>query len=274
MKIAIIGYGFVGKAVSYGFSDTRLKQTLIDPILGLSLADVNIHTHGCIFVCLPTPMGDDGSIDSSILDSVLNEVLNIRGYKGLVIIKSTVTPDIIRKYENYKVVYNPEFLTEKKAEEQFVNPDFHVFGGRKAYTNFVEQLYKKYSLCAPCPVFHTSLSEASIIKYAVNSYLAVKVTFFNQLYDLCEKENDASFNTIVNAVITDPRIGSSHTRVPGFDRKRGFGGSCFPKDTSAISNYTDTLSLVEAVIKINNTYREGYDLDDREKEQSIRFSSK
>ena len=271
MKIAIIGYGFVGKAVSYGFSDTRIEQTLIDPNLGVELSDVNIHTHAYVFICLPTPMGASGFIDATILDSVLHELFNIQKYKGIVIVKSTVTPDIISKYYGESLVYNPEFLTEKKAEEQFVNPDMHVFGGETKYTERVEKLYKKYSLCAPCPVFHVTLEEASFIKYTINSYLSVKVTFFNQIYDMLEFEPEASYNTVVNAVLADPRVGSSHTRVPGFDGKRGFGGSCFPKDTAAISNYSDRLSLLSKAIDINNTYRQKYELDDREKQQRIFF---
>lgn len=269
MRIGIIGHGFVGKAVEYGFSHPKVKLSIIDPKYNTSIN--NLGSCDVVFVCVPTPMGDDGKINASILESVMSSLHN--GYLfPLVVIKSTITPDIVARYQRHGVVYNPEFLREKAAADDFVNPTMHVFGGYDEDVDLLERIYKEYSLCKPCPVFKMTAKEASFVKYSINCFLSVKVTFFNQLYDAALKD-DANFTSIINAVGTDPRIGYSHTRVPGFDGKKGFGGSCFPKDTSAFVNYATDMSLLEKAIDINNTYRSEYELDEREKEQNISYKT-
>jgi nucleotide sugar dehydrogenase len=271
MKLLIVGHGFVGKAVDYGFTHPKVEKTIIDPKYGNNLSAITINDYDAIFVCVPTPMSSDGSINATILDSVLNTVnSSYRDRHKPVIIKSTITPDVVSKYNAPGIVYNPEFLREKTALEDFVNPEFHIFGGYPYDTQLVEQLYTSYSLCNRCPAYHMGVKEASLVKYAINSFLATKVTFFNQLYDVAA-DNDINFNQVISAVSADSRVGSSHMRVPGFDNKRGFGGSCFPKDTAALAAFTDKMTLLKEVININNTYRSAYALDDREKEQNIFF---
>lgn len=272
MKLLIIGHGFVGKAVDYGFTHPMVDKTIIDPKYGTTIDTLDINDFDATFVCVPTPMNPDGSIDSSILNNVMTVLgSSFRDRHKPIIIKSTATPDILAKYEGIGIVYNPEFLREKTALEDFINPEFHIFGGFPYDTALVEQLYQKYSLCSRCTSYHMSFAEASLVKYAINSFLAVKVTFFNQLYDTAIS-NNINFNKVINAVGADSRIGDSHMRVPGFDGKRGFGGACFPKDTAALVAFTDKMSLVTKSIEINNTYRSSYALDDREKEQNIFFN--
>ena len=134
----------------------------------------------------------------------------------------------------------------------------HVFGGLFENTKKLEMLYREYSDCRECPVYHMTAKEASFVKYIMNSFLATKVLFFNQLHDIIEK-NDANYETIIEAVGTDPRIGSSHTKVPGHDGRKGFGGSCFVKDTAAFVNFTKTtnqrFTVLEEVIRRNQEYR-------------------
>tara|TARA_R110000796_G_scaffold22986_3_gene66133 strand:+ start:2135 stop:2965 length:831 start_codon:yes stop_codon:yes gene_type:complete len=267
MKILIVGHGFVGKAVDYGFSHPLVEKTIVDPKYGLFISDINIALFDIAFVCVPTPMGDDGTVDSSILDVILGDLVD---HNITIIVKSTVTPDIVKQWPN-NIVYNPEFLTEKSASEQFVNPPFHVLGGEEHAVSKVVSLYEKYSLCSPCPILKMTAEEASFVKYTINSFLATKVTFFNQLYDAVSS-TDANFSTIIKAVGMDSRIGSSHTKVPGFDGKQGYGGACFPKDTLAITKYTNKLTLLEKAIIINNDYRLQYELDDREKEQNVKYN--
>lgn len=264
-KLLIVGHGFVGKAVDYGFSHPKVEKTIVDPKYGRNLSDIDVLDYDCIFICVPTPMGDCGNIDTSIIDSVTEQVKHAR----MVVIKSTVTPDIVKDWPD-NFIYNPEFLTEKSANEQFVNPPFHIMGGK--YTYDLEEIYDKFSLCNPCPVLHMSLEEASFVKYTINSFLALKVTFFNQLYDAVNK-TDCNFATIIKAVGMDERIGSSHSKVPGFDGKQGYGGACFPKDTSAFVNYANCLTLLEKAITINNDYRSQYELDEREREQHVHYGS-
>ena len=233
----------------------------------MDISDIDVGLFDIAFVCVPTPMGDDGTVDSSILDVILGDLVD---HNITIIVKSTVTPDIVKQWPN-NIVYNPEFLTEKSASEQFVNPPFHVLGGEEHAVSKVVSLYEKYSLCSPCPILKMTAEEASFVKYTINSFLATKVTFFNQLYDAVSS-TDANFSTIIKAVGMDSRIGSSHTKVPGFDGKQGYGGACFPKDTLAITKYTNKLTLLEKAIIINNDYRLQYELDDREKEQNVKYN--
>ena len=268
VKIAIIGLGFVGKAVSYGFTHPIVKQQHIDPKLGTEIIDID-HDTDYIFVCVPTPMDD-----FSIVREVVEELLS-NSFPSTIIIKSTVPPNIMEEFNHPAVVYNPEFLTEKSAQEQFINPAFHIFGGDFEAVDDACYAYSEFSLCNPAPVYKLTLEEASIVKYTINAFLATKVTFFNQIYDLC-LQYGANFNKIVNAVGADVRIGTSHTKVPGFDGKRGFGGACFPKDCKAITDVAGKgiLSIIEATIQANNKLRSQYERDNREKEQKIVYIKK
>lgn len=272
MKMAIIGHGFVGKAVDYGFSNPLVEKTIIDPKYGSQRKDVRaLTTRGVdlVFVCVPTPMGDDGNIDTSALDQVMND---LKYFRKTIAVKSTIIPSEISKYKMPNMVYNPEFLTEKSACAEFVDPPFHVFGGTDKACDQLKLLYSEYSLCNPCPTFYMSKKEASFVKYTINSFLATKITFFNQLYDTC-KNHDVNYNKIIKAVGADKRVGSSHTKVPGFDGKQGYGGACFPKDTMAFWKFSEEhMSLLGTAIAINNMYRSQYERDDREKEQNIQFN--
>lgn len=263
MKMLIVGHGFVGQAVDYGFTHPEVEKTIVDPKYGTSLDGVDVFNYDVVFVCVPTPMGPSGHVDTSIVDQVIKQL----GGGSLIVVKSTVTPDVVKDWPQ-NVIYNPEFLTERSAKADFINPQFHIIGGK--YTRDLEEYYHKYSLCAPCPVYHMSALEASYAKYAINTFLAMKVTFFNQLYDSVTKSG-GNYNTVANVVGADSRIGMSHTRVPGFDGKQGFGGACFPKDVAAFVNYDKMLTLLDKVITINNDYRSQYTLDERERAQNVNY---
>ena len=268
INIAIVGHGYVGKAVSHGFNSYKVSVNLIDPIYNTNVKLLDGLELDAAFVCVPTPFGKDGKIDSSIVEEVVKE-LAPRGCP--IIIKSTVTPDVLEKLwrKNKMIVYNPEFLTEKNALNDFVNPPMHVFGGSPEITKQVEKIYEKFSRCKPCPVFHMSIKEASFVKYGINSFLATKVLWFNQFKDLID-QNKSDYDNIIKAIGTDNRIGFSHTQVPGPDNKIGFGGACFPKDTQAFSSFAkNNFTILDKVIEENNKYRSQYELDDREKEQKV-----
>lgn len=276
MKIAIIGHGFVGKAVDYGFPDNICQKIIVDPKYGNTVDDILKTDFQYAFVCVPTPMGPDGKIDASIITDVV-EKLKKHPY-AITVIKSTVTPDIIQNlfHGSTRMIYNPEFLTEKSANEDFVNPFMHVFGGHPDMTARLEDLYKFYSLCKPCPTYHMSAVDASFVKYGINSFLASKVLWFNQFYDVVNRYG-SNFGKVVGAITADNRIGRSHTTVPGFDGKRGYGGACFPKDTSALAHFANgigiDMSVLKEVISSNNEYRKDYEKDARELEQRVTFSN-
>jgi len=274
LKLGIIGYGFVGKAVDYGFETERVEKFYVDPKLGTNIDDLVEFNPNITFVCLPTPMNIDMT---HINDSILK---CIRLTRGAVVLKSTVSPENIENlcvtlastgaYKRF--VYSPEFLTEANSIEQFVYPTFQIYGGDEEACRALAEIYDNYSNVTPSPIYMTTPIEASFAKYAINSFLAMKVTFFNQLYDGFKRYNHrGNFSSVLRTVTADPRVGVSHTKVPGYDKKRGFGGACLPKDTAAFVEEIPELTLLEEVIKVNNQYRKDYELDEREIEQNVDY---
>ena len=286
--IGIVGHGFVGQAVEYAFMHPIVDFALFDPKHNTSLDDLSYktldETPTCFFICAPTPSNDDGSVNSSIVEESALKCLHETD--ALVIIKSTITPDAIdRIYQQLtkeqidRFAYNPEFLTEKNAKSDFVSAKFHVIGGTPQAVAEVIDVYEIFSACESNDYHRMTAYEASFVKYTINSFLSTKITFFNQLYDLINMYG-CNYNTVVRAAGKDDRVGLGHTRVPGFDGKRGFGGACLPKDTKAFlrfSTFEDnegndhSFDLLERVLDINSDYRVQYDLDEREKVNNITF---
>ena len=250
MKLGIIGKGFVGSAVANGF-DKDCKQTIVDPkYTDNTLEDVL----DCklVFVCVPTPVSEDGSCDTTIVKDVLIE-LSMRDYKGVVVVKSTIIPDYLHEFKkefDLKIVYNPEFLTESNANEDFKNPPFQVFGGKWRDCEVVEKAYLRHSSVRIVPTFKVDLTTASLLKYTINSWLATKVTFFNELKQLHELGSSmVSWEQFTDMLSRDERMGNSHMKVPGPDGEPGFGGHCFPKDTEALLHYANNKNIKMSVLR-------------------------
>ena len=239
--IGIIGYGMVGKAVEHGFPNTT--HIISDPAYnGTSIADVCNANPSAIFVAVPTP--DDNS-NYSILKDVLH-VIGDSDYNGLVVVKSTILPHHLIPYD---VLYNPEFLTERTNLEDFINPPMLIIGGDKAQE--LLDIYTKYSIVKTDKVFLTSIENASYIKYMMNTFYAMKVTFMNEMYDVVGKDN---WKEVTGILKQHPWMGTHHFDVPGPDGKRGFGGKCFPKDTKALVDEYD-ISILKHIMELNNGYR-------------------
>ena len=279
IKLGIVGHGFVGKAVDYAFTHELVDKFLVDPLYDTTIDDLVKYEPIMTFITAPTPMHDNGMVDASIVeDAVLKLITHT---KSLVVIKSTITPDVINRLYNSihdddkpRLTYNPEFLTENSAKEQFIYSTYHVLGGcSNESCSRVIDFYNQFSLCVGRNFITMTPQEASFVKYAINSYLGMKVTFFNQLYDAA-LDFGSSPNRIINAVAADKRVGYSHTRVPGFDGKKGFGGACLPKDMNAFVKFNQDLTLIAESVKINNKMREEYELDEREKTNNINFGEK
>ena len=179
-----------------------------------------------------------------------------------------------------KIVYNPEFLREKHANEDFVNSEMIIFGGDRNISTQVSNAYLRHSRCKTKEHIFTDLKTASFIKYSINTFLASKVIFFNELHSVYEKlDVKDTWESVVNIISKDLRIGNSHMNVPGHDGRKGFGGACFPKDSLALIKYADSIGMnlnsLISVVKINNKIRSEYkDLDLRESEQNISFDDK
>ena len=260
MKIGIIGNGFVGSSVAFGFS----PQTGCDAEVKIYDKDETKSTHTLsevvtgsdyIFLSVPTPSNQDGSISLDILFDVFKDIDDVIDYEDdhqpIILLRSTVTPGttgkIQIKYPKMNIVFNPEFLTERSAKFDFINQSRFIVGGSWGDTTAVEQLYK-WRFGESTPVIRTNYQTAELIKYMNNCFFATKVSFLNEMYQIAEKCG-ANWEEAVDGFVRDGRIGYSHMNVPGPDGKFGFGGSCFPKDIQAMINFADSLGAPSNVLK-------------------------
>jgi UDPglucose 6-dehydrogenase len=241
MKIGIIGQGFVGSAIREGLKDFYEVLTYdIDESKCNSTHEDVCHKSNIIFVCVPTPMRKSGKCDTRLLESVVEKIddaCSSLDKNPTLVIKSTVPPgttDRISKTitQNANVCFSPEFLTEANSVEDFKNQSRIIIGGDGAKK--VKQMYRKPF--PNIPIVVTKSETAEMVKYFINCFLATKVTFANQMYDICESSN-IDYDKVCEYALFDKRIGNSHLAVPGPDGDRGFGGHCFPKDLSAMIYY-------------------------------------
>jgi len=248
-KIGIIGLGFVGNAIYRSIEPYSYGQgalVILDPAKGHNTSYEELYECEGIFVCVPSPMKADGSCDTSILESVL---LNLKNYEGVIISKVTAPPDVYQRLNDQypNLVHAPEFLTAANAVRDYANGTFAIIGGRiKAYRDAAEMIIRLSQRDLETVKF-CSIKEAALAKYAINSFLATKVIFMNELYNLANKAG-LNYDIVSNLVKQDQRIGSSHMMVPGPDGQLGFGGACFPKDTEALVNYAKSVGVDLSVL--------------------------
>jgi UDPglucose 6-dehydrogenase len=238
-KVGIIGFGFVGESQAFAFSPVAdIKIFDIDPDKRThSLEEVLLQD--LVFVCIPTPMKEDGSQDLSMIENFFDGVAPMTTLrKPTYILKSTVLPGTTEKLKekfNLNIVFCPEFLTEKTAKLDMLTQSRIVLGGNPELISQIKELF--IARFGQKHYIDTDTISAELIKYMANNFLTVKTSFFNEYYDLAEKLK-ANWGIVVEGVAADPRIGNSHTKVPGHDGKRGFGGTCFPKDINAIIEFS------------------------------------
>jgi len=248
--IGVVGYGYVGSAVGETFKDIvsvfgidekdkwiEHTKRNFSPPSGNNLLEnlVEVVKDGPIFICVPTPMKPDGTCDISVVESVVKDISKYTEKTATIVVKSTVVPGTItklnQKYKNCKVLYNPEFLTEANYMEDFKNQDRIIIGGDPSYSKYLGNIYKL--LFPKTSLYFTDSTTAEMIKYTTNSFLATKVSFFNEINQICEKIN-VDYNEVKNMLKLDSRIGTSHMDVPGPDGFLGFGGKCFSKDINGM----------------------------------------
>lgn len=260
-KIAIIGLGFVGNAIHKSLNGWMSddKISLIDPAKGLNTPYSDIADYDAAFVCVPSPQSADGTADTSILESVLSNLSRVN-FKGVIISKVTAPPAIYKWLNDLypNLVHAPEFLTAANAEQDYISGRFSIIGGAvTAYRNEAERIIR-ITQTGLNDVLHCSIQEAALAKYSINSFLATKVVFMNELALLADKL-DCNWDTVKKAVILDKRIGTSHMQVPGPDGEYGFGGMCFPKDTSALIKCAEeagaSMSVLDTAVKTNLVLR-------------------
>lgn len=240
MKIGIIGYGHVGMAMHKLFADA----IIYDKFKNINSID-DINSCDVAFVCVPTPSNTDESCDTSIVESVIMEC-----EASLIIIRSTVTvgftTEMVKKY-NKRIVFQPEYYGETVAHPfaDLANQNWLCFGGEEESVNMAIDVYKTV-VNSSVYIYQGTSEEMELAKYLENSFLATKVIFFNEFHELCNKMN-INFNKVREFVTADPRIGRSHTFV--YKDNPGFGGSCLPKGTNAITKQANDLGVSMDVLK-------------------------
>ena len=272
MEIGIIGRGFVGEAVYQGLREHYTIHPY-DKYVGersncIDLQDLCLKSE-FLFVCLPTPMNRDGSCNTSIVESTIREINQITDGNHVVIIKSTVPPGTTErlnaKYSNLNIVFNPEFLTEANYIDDFKNQNRIIIGGPRPHSTRVKNLFEK--VFRDVPIIKTSSTIAEMVKYTANCFLATKVSFANEIKQLCDA-TCVDYDKVIEYATYDDRLGTSHWKVPGPDGHFGFGGSCFPKDVNGLINYSKALdvkmNVLEATWQTNLTVRPEKDWEELE----------
>lgn len=250
MKIGIVGKGFVGSAVQFGFSpntgcDAEVRAYDKDPNKSQHTLEEVVNESDYIFISVPTPSNDDGSINLDIVDDALRSINEINNRDNVILLRSTMVPGSTlafqKKYPKLNIVFNPEFLTERSANFDFINQARFIVGGDSKNTSKVAKLYK-WRFGDSIPVIETNYQTAELIKYMNNCFFATKVSFMNEMRIIADKCG-ADWDKAVDGFIRDGRIGHSHLNVPGHDGKFGFGGSCFPKDIQALIDFGKTYGI-------------------------------
>ncbi len=263
MSIGIVGQGFVGNAIYQKFKNFYDIATYdLDESKSNSTEETTM-TRDIVFVCLPTPMSEDGDCHTGIVEDAIKKV-DLYGKCKIAVIKSTVPPGTADRlnsmYKDMYVAFNPEFLTERNAVEDFNNQNRIILGGPRPATSKLKQVYSK--VFPKAHIVKTGSTHAEMVKYFTNCFLANKVSFANEMYQLCDSLG-LDYDKVVEYATLDSRLGNSHWAVPGPDGSFGYGGHCFPKDLSALIKLCERLdvdpTILKATEKKNNDVRDNRD---------------
>ncbi len=253
MEIGVIGIGVVGSAVKFGFERLGHDVSYHDTIKNTSIKDV-LHTQVC-YICVPTPANEDGSCDTSIVESVLDELVEHQ-YAGIACIKSTVIPGTTERLQKKfrALAFVPEFLRERYAISDFIQDhEVCIIGtDNDDFFDVIKQSHgdypKEFVQCTP--------TEAEFAKYFHNVHNAMEITFANSFYEVCNKmgvDYTKMKNTLKN------RSNLNMTYLDCNKNFRGFGGVCLPKDTKAMDYLSKKLDLdvefFDHILSENEKYR-------------------
>ena len=270
VTIGVIGAGTVGSCQICLFQTLAADVLVSDPARrdSVHLAE-SARRCQAVFVCVPTPsLRPGGGVATLVLDGViaqLSDACRRRPDPPIVAIRSTVTPDVFHGYRKahprLRLAANPEFLVERSALRTALFPHLLVLGGDDPQDLAeLKSLYEEQSLVRPGRVVLCDPTAACLLKYAFNAFLAMKVTWANQVARLLAASGSAtSWDTFADWLQADPRVGKGHLAVPGPDGKCGYGGKCLPKDLAALLHYAAgrgvDLDVLQAVHNANTRIR-------------------
>lgn len=248
MNVGIIGYGVIGQEVGNLFPNAKIYS----PSTYFGSKEEFNKNLDIAFICVPTPQLKNGKCDTSIVEESV-----IWAKPKLFICLSTVeigtTERLVKQYKK-RIVFQPEYFGETVAHplSNLGKQPFLILGGRKKSRARAIELYQTvYN--SNVKIFQTDSRTAEVIKYMENSWLATKVTFMNEFYDLCNQFG-VSYNEVREGFLLDPRVTRSHTFV--YPKKRGWSGKCLPKDTASLCHQAKgKAKLIEAVRRINDVQR-------------------
>lgn len=291
-SIAVIGQGFVGGSLTTVFSERgetvyvydkagkvapggirefyRNEMYYVSPTTLTNFVEECEKTpgfSGVYFVCVPTPMYEDGTPDTTIVEDVLEMIAhapyNADSPERIAVVKSTVPPGSSDKWNKLfndrglHIIFSPEFLTEANAVNDMREQNRIVLGGPRPYINTVRNIFQR--AFPKVPIIKTGSTTAEMVKYVTNCFLAVKVSFANEIAQVCEALDREGLNIDYDKVVEyakfDKRLGESHWSVPGpvptHDGRyvRGFGGHCFPKDINALISVAQNQGIDPVVMK-------------------------
>lgn len=239
MKIMVVGCGFVGETIAQSLEENGVEIIRIDPKLNDDkIIDYLYEVDGAI-VAVPTP-----TVNGKCDDSIIRQVLDQLGPAIPILLKCTVTPDLMKDYF-INVTYNPEFLRAKTAKEDFDNQKFFILGGESHNVSYWRDVF---SYMDAEPII-TDRTTASMVKYMHNVWLAAKVAFFHEIFSLLGDKYD--HDQMIDILGKFENIGPSHMAVQD---GLGFGGHCFPKDTEAFYDFSGS-DILKKVIEVNEKLR-------------------
>lgn len=263
-KVGIAGVGVVGGALLKSLQNrTFLTVFPYDKYKNIGKQEDLLNTK-FTFLCLPTLYSNElQQYDKTSIYDVC-QYLSYSNYKGVVVIKSTVEPEttqhLYKQFDNLNLCHNPEFLTARTAYEDLENQD-HVVLGRHEKCNLskYEDLKRFYKLSYPnAEISECTSTESEMMKISVNNYYSVKIQFFNELYQLCQR-NNSNYENVRNLMLKNNWIHKMHTDVPGHDGELSYSGMCFPKDTNALLQYMKRLNsphnVLQGTVEERNTMR-------------------
>ena len=254
--VIIKGRGFVGKATERflrlhaDFEEIEFD----DPPLNIRSERFD-QAQWCV-ICVPSPLGEHGlNDDETVFKAIRNAELNY--FAGTYLVRSTLSLASIVKLEKAlgdRLIVWPEFIRANHWEEDAVDPKLIVLGGPRS-AKFAEN----FGLLPRTNVFLTQTKEAMAMKLATNTFLSLKVVFANQLRELCESYN-VNYNDVAGMLRNEGRVGPTHWDTPGPDGSKGFGGHCFPKDSTTykteLQNNGIDATMLEQMLNINRKLRD------------------